>query len=187
APVMAMPLIVRVVVPTFVNVTVLVPLVAPIATVPKLKLAGESFAVVPIPLRLTFCRLPAPLSLPLSTAVRVPDAVGLNVTLITQLAPPASQLPPLLAYATLFRSAPVMAMPLIVRVVVPTFVNVTVLVPLVAPIATVPKFKLAGESFAVVPIPLRLTFCGLPRSEERRVGNAGSVRDAVGLNVKIIA
>ena len=90
---MAMPLIVRVVVPTFVNVTVLVPLVAPIATVPKLKLVGESFAVVPIPLRLTFCRLPAALSLALSTAVRVPDAVGLNVTLIAQLAPAASELP----------------------------------------------------------------------------------------------
>ena len=71
----------------------MVPLVAPIATVPKLKLVGESFAVVPIPLRLTFCGLPAALSLTLSTAVRVPDAVGLNVTLIAQLAPAASELP----------------------------------------------------------------------------------------------
>jgi hypothetical protein len=88
-----MPLIVNVVVPTFVSVTACAELVLPMATVPKFRLVGESFAVVPIPLRLTFCGLPAALSVMLSAAERVPDAVGLNVTLILQLAPAASELP----------------------------------------------------------------------------------------------
>jgi len=88
-----MPLIVRVVVPTLVSVTVFARLVVPVATAPKLKLVGESFAVVPIPDRLTFCGLPEALSVTLSIAVRVPDAVGLNVTLMLQLAPAPSELP----------------------------------------------------------------------------------------------
>jgi len=88
-----MPVMLKLVVPTFVNVTVLAPLVVPMATVPKLRLVGESFAVVPIPLRLTFCGLPAALSLTLSVALRVPDAVGLNVTVMLQLAPAANELP----------------------------------------------------------------------------------------------
>ena len=88
-----MPVMLKLVVPTFVNVTVLAPLVVPIATVPKFKLAGESFAVVPIPLRLTFCGLPAALSPTLSAALRVPDPVGLNVTVMLQLAPAANELP----------------------------------------------------------------------------------------------
>ncbi len=88
-----MPLMVNVVVPTFVRVTVFGRLVAPIPTEPKFKLVGKSLAVVPIPLSVTFCGLPAALSLILSAAVRVPDAVGLNLTLILQLAPATSELP----------------------------------------------------------------------------------------------
>src|SRR6266516_4706613 len=91
-----MPVMLKAVVPTLVRVTVFVGLVVPIvpiATTPKLKLVGESFAVVPIPVSVTFCGLPAALSLMLTAAVRVPDAVGLNVTLILQLAPAANELP----------------------------------------------------------------------------------------------
>jgi len=54
---------------------------------------GESFAVVPMPLSVTFCGLPLALSVMLSAAVRVPDAVGLKVTLTVQLAPAANELP----------------------------------------------------------------------------------------------
>jgi hypothetical protein len=88
-----MPLIVSVVVPTFFRVAVFARLVAPSPTEPKFKLVGESFAVVPIPLRLTFCGLPAALSLTLSAAVRVPLAMGLNVALMLQLAPGTNELP----------------------------------------------------------------------------------------------
>ena len=88
----AIPVIVNVVVPTFVNVTVLAALVIPTVTEPKLTLVGDSFAVVPIPLSGTFCGLPAALSVMLKAAVRVPEAVGLNLMLIVQLAPAASVL-----------------------------------------------------------------------------------------------
>ena len=89
----AIPVIVNVVVPTFVNVTVLAELVVPTFTEPKVKLVGESFAVVPVPLSDTCCGLPAALSVTLRAALRVPLAVGLKVTLIVQLAPAASELP----------------------------------------------------------------------------------------------
>jgi len=46
-----------------------------------------------MPLSVTFCGLPLALSVMLSAAVRVPDAVGLKVTLTVQLAPAANELP----------------------------------------------------------------------------------------------
>lgn len=48
---------------------------------------------VPAPDNATFWGLPAALSVTLTAAVRVPFAVGLNVTLIVQFAPAASELP----------------------------------------------------------------------------------------------
>jgi len=91
--VIAIAVIVNDVVARFVSVTVFAALVTPMATVAKLKLVGESFAVVPIPLSGTFCGLPAALSVMLKAALRVPLAVGLKVTLKVQLAPAASVLP----------------------------------------------------------------------------------------------
>ena len=88
-----MPVMFREVVPTLVRVTFFAPLIVPKAWVEKVKLTGESFTVVPIPLRVTFCGLPAALSLMLSAAVRVPLAVGLKVTLMLQLAPAANEPP----------------------------------------------------------------------------------------------
>jgi hypothetical protein len=88
-----MALIVKVVLPPLVSDTVFARLLVPMSTVPKFRLVGESFAVVPIPVRLTFCGLPAALSVTLSAAVRVPLAVGPNVTLIVQLPPAANELP----------------------------------------------------------------------------------------------
>jgi len=90
---MAIVVMVSEVVPTFVSVTVLAELVTQTATVPKLKVVGESLAVVPIPLSETFCGLPAALSVTLKVALRLPDAVGLNVMLMVQLALAASELP----------------------------------------------------------------------------------------------
>jgi hypothetical protein len=90
---MEMPEMLIVVVPTLVSVTVFAGLVVPMATVPKFRLVGKSFAVVPTPPSGTCCGLPAALSLTLSAAVRVPLTVGLKVTLILQLAPAANELP----------------------------------------------------------------------------------------------
>ncbi len=102
---------------------------------PKLKLIGESFAVVPVPLRATFCGLPAALSVIRSAAVRVPGAVGLNRTLILQLAPTAREVPQPVFSEKLLALVPVMAMLLIVNLAVPVFLSVTVLAALVVPIA----------------------------------------------------
>jgi hypothetical protein len=93
--VIAIPLIVKVVVPTLDNVTVFAGVVVPIATVPKFMLVGESFAVVPIPLSGTCWGLPAALSVTRRAAERAPLAVGLNVTLMLQPAPGANELPQL--------------------------------------------------------------------------------------------
>jgi hypothetical protein len=87
-----MAVMVNVAAPTLVSVTVFA-LAVPMAIVPKIKPVGESFAVVPDPVRLTFCGLPAALSVMLSAAVRVPDAVGLNLTLMVQLAAAANEPP----------------------------------------------------------------------------------------------
>ena len=92
-PLIAIAVIVSEVVARFVSVTVFAALITSMATAPKLKLVGESFAVVPMPLSGTCCGLPAALSVTLRAALRVPFAVGLNVTLIVQLAPAARELP----------------------------------------------------------------------------------------------
>src|ERR1700758_3714370 len=57
---------------------------------------------------------------------------------------------------------PVIAIAVIVNVIVPRLVSVTVFVGVVVPTVTEPKLKLVAESFAVVPVPLRETVCGLP-------------------------
>ena len=105
-------------------------------------------------MRETACGLPAALSLTLSDAVRVPLAVGLKVTLMLQVVPAANELPQVWVCQKSPALAPVMVIPLIVKLVVPTLVSVTVFAGLVVPMTTVPKFKLVGNSFAVVPIPL---------------------------------
>ena len=94
-----LPVMVSGVVPRLVRVMVLAGLLTPIATVPKLKLVGTSLAVVPIPVSDTECGLPLALSVILNDAVRVPEAVGLKVTLKVQLAPVASEVPHVLVCA----------------------------------------------------------------------------------------
>ena len=79
-PVIATADMLKVLLPTFVSVTLLAALTLPLVMEPKFKLVGESFAVVPTPVRLTVCGVPAALSLTLRAAVRVPLAVGLNRT-----------------------------------------------------------------------------------------------------------
>jgi hypothetical protein len=81
---------------------------------------------------------------------------------MVQAAPAASEAPQVLVWAKSPASVPDNVIPLIVRVVVPTFVRVMVLAPLVVPTVTLPKLRLVGDSLAVVPTPLKLTFCGLP-------------------------
>ena len=135
-PVMVIPAIVNVVVPTFVRVTVFARLVTSSPTEPKFSWVGESFAVVPMPPRLTFCGLLSASSVKLRTALRFCGAVGLNLTLIVHLAFAASVVPQVVA---LIRKSPLLApmilMLLTVKVMVPVFLSVTIFPVLAVPIA----------------------------------------------------
>jgi hypothetical protein len=62
---------------------------------PNARLVVERLAMgawTPVPVKLTFCGLPLALSVIVSEALREPVAVGVNVTLIAQLAPAATPL-----------------------------------------------------------------------------------------------
>ena len=101
-------------------------------------------------------RAAAALSAIESEAKRLPEAMGLNVTAMVQLAPPATLDPQVLAWAKLVLAT----MLVIVSVALPVLVRVTVCAALVVPTLTLLKVKLAGESWtagAVVPMPVRLT------------------------------
>ena len=86
--------------PVFVSVTVCAALVVPTVWLAKVSEAGERLAVVvdavPVPVRPAVCGLPEALSVTLKLPVRVPDAVGENVTLMAQFPPTAKEPPQLL-------------------------------------------------------------------------------------------
>ena len=88
---------------------------------------------MPNPDNWTFWGLPAALSATLNFAVRVPLAVGLNVTLMLQRAPGVNELPHVFVSAKSPALTPVSAMLLMLKVVVPTLVSVVVLAVLVVP------------------------------------------------------
>ncbi len=94
------------------------------------------------PERATVCGLPEASSVTLNVPVRVPSAVGRNVTLIEHLAPAASEPPQVLVSA----KSPLAEMLVIVKVALPLFVSVTVWAALVVPTAWPGKFRLDGES-----------------------------------------
>lgn len=147
---------------------------------------GLHLPATPVPLRETLWGLPPPLSLMFRVAVRVPNAVGLNVTLMLQLAPATNEVPQVWVCAKFPAFVPVIPMPMMLKVVVPTFVKVTVCDGLVVSITTEPKLKLRGESFAIVPTPLSVTFCGLPTALSVMFTAAVRFPELVGLNVMLM-
>ena len=68
-------------------------------------------AYVPVPVKLTFCGLPPPLSPILTLAVRDPLAKGVNVTVIKQLSPAGTVLPQVLLSAKSLLSVPIIEIP----------------------------------------------------------------------------
>jgi hypothetical protein len=84
--------------PVFASVTVCAALVVPTVWLVKVSEEAERLttgaeAAAPVPVRLTDCGLPEVLSAMLKVPVRVPDAVGVNVVLIVQFAPTATEVP----------------------------------------------------------------------------------------------
>jgi len=75
--------------PVFVSVTDCAALVVPTRTLPNLRLVVErpTTGARPVPVRLTDCGLPDALSVIVIAPVRVPEAFGVNVTLMVQLVP----------------------------------------------------------------------------------------------------
>src|SRR5579862_3303457 len=140
----------------------------------------------PVPLTPTCCGLPAALSVTLTVALRAPVVVGLNVTLMVQLAPAASELAQVLACAKSPGSVPAIVMLMPVIAIVPTFLNVTVLAALVVPVVTEPKLRLAGVSSAVVPVPVSGTSCGLPLAPSVTLRLALRAPVVAGLNSRLM-
>src|SRR5947208_8372569 len=91
SPEAAKELIVKAAVPVLVNVTVIGALVVASSWLPKSRLVGANptAGAVPFPLSGTVCGLPPALSATDSVPVRAPEAVGVKVTLMEQLAPAA--------------------------------------------------------------------------------------------------
>jgi len=93
-------------------------------------------------------------------AVRLPVALGVNVTLMVQLAFTASDVPQVFVCAKSPLFVPVTVMPEIPSAPVPLLVKVTVCAAAEAPTNCVPSAKLVLLRFAVpalgVPAPLRL-------------------------------
>src|SRR5437764_13284601 len=91
-------------------------LVVPTAWLANVNEAGERPTTgppdveAPVPVRVAVCGLPVALSVTATVAVRVPEAAGVNVTLIAQLAPAATAVPQGLLPAKFPPFGPVVAM-----------------------------------------------------------------------------
>jgi hypothetical protein len=81
--------------------------------------------VTPVPERLTVCGLAPALSAMVKEAVRLPPAVGVNVTLMVQLPPAATELPQVLLCSKSLAFVPVIAMLEIFSEALPVLERVT--------------------------------------------------------------
>jgi hypothetical protein len=86
-----------------------------------------------VPIRLTFCGLPPPLSLIEIDADLLPLADGANVTLIKQLPPAATLVPQVFVCAKSLGFRPVTEMLMILIATLPLFVRVILFARLVVP------------------------------------------------------
>ena len=142
--------------------------------------------VTPVPLRLTFWGLAPPLLETVNVPVLVPAAVGLNVTLIRQLVPAATLLPqPLLGIKSAVL-VPAIATLVMLKLTLPTLFRVTVCGALLLPTPVDGNVRLFTDSFTMVPVPLRLTTCGLPLALSVIVTCPGLAPIAVGVNLTLI-
>ncbi len=168
-----------------VKVTITAALVLPTTTVPRFneladRVTGE-LELLPVPLRLTVCGLFPALSVKLSVPVALPATVGVNVTPTLQLAPPATLVPQvLLAIA----KGPLAAMPENTSDALWLLVSVTDLAELVEPTAVVLKLKDVADSVTgALPVPLRVTVCGLLIALSVNVSAPVAAPSAVGVKV----
>jgi hypothetical protein len=140
--------IASVAVPVFVSITVCVGPEFFTYWPGKLTLRGDKVAaeVVPVPARPTVWGLRGASSVMLTAALRLPAAMGVNVTLTWQESFGAKVGPQVLVCAKSLASVPLRAMFESVNVVAPVFVSVAIWGELVVPIACCPKVRLRGST-----------------------------------------
>lgn len=137
----------------------------------------------PVPLKLTVCGLVGSESVMARDAVRAPTAVGLKRTLIVQLPPPARLDPQVVVREKSPLFVPVMAMLEMLIAVVARFRRVTLVALLVVPTVRLANAIEVGDKETAVPVPLRLTVCGLVLALSATVTAALLVPTALGENV----
>jgi len=174
-------------VPALARVTICGALVVFRVTVPKLKLVGERVMSAPVPVSSTDCGLPVALSVIVMAPVRVPAAVGVNFTVIVHCNPAAREVPQLFVS----EKSPLGTRLVKLRATVPVLVSFTVLDELVVLICWMLKVRLFGDRLTVVlpplvPVPVRLTMCGLPEALSVIVIVPFCVPVAVGVNVTLM-
>lgn len=101
-------------------------------------------AEVPVPVRFTVCGLPVALSVNTTAAVRVPAALGVNVTLSVHWLEAESEEPQVLVKLKSPALAPVTWMLENVKVALPTLINVADAAALVVPTAWLAKVTVVG-------------------------------------------
>jgi hypothetical protein len=121
-------------------------------------------------------------------AVRVPEAVGANVTLNVQVPPGATVLPQVLVAEKSPAFVPVTGLLVMVKGALPVLFRVRVWVPLVDPTAWLLKerFEALRATTGPLPVPVRLTVCGLPGALSVIVTEAVRLPGAVGVKVTLI-
>jgi hypothetical protein len=116
----------RVAVPGLVKVIICTALVVPTVADAKVREAGEIIipgaGAIPVPLNATIWGELVALSVMVTVPVRLPAAVGVNVTEMVQFAPAATLVPQVWVCA----KSPDIAIEVTVKAVVPEFVSVTV-------------------------------------------------------------
>src|SRR2546426_3829375 len=145
------------------NATVWGALVVPTNWSAKIRIVldREMPGAKPIPVRVITGTLPRASLVMATPPVLKPAVVGLKVTLMVQLAPAATLLPQLLAWA----KSPLAAMLAMFNTAVPLLVSVDVWDGLVVPMSRLPKIRLVLDKVmtgARIPTPVRDTTWGLP-------------------------
>src|ERR1700722_9258969 len=141
----------------------------------------------PVPVRDTVCGLPVALSEIEMVPVRVPAAVGTNLTVIVQTDPEFSEVPQVFVCV----KSPLDTMLVRLSVAAPVLVRFTLFDELVVLICCEVKVRLVAERLTVVlppvvPVPVRVTRCGLPPALSVIVIVPVWVPVAVGVNVTLI-
>lgn len=133
------------------------------AVCPAVMVALDGEAVreksAPMPVSASVCGLPAALSAMLRLAVRLPEPVGMKVTLIVQELPAEMLEVQVFDWEKSVVFVPVIVMPVTLRASLPVFLSVTVCGALAVFRIWLAKVRLVGLSTTVAPapVPVRLT------------------------------